>query len=110
MELCKGFLSACRHRFTKKPLLTGHTGRCYSVTLFITNSQPTKTSPSPSMASGGTVCVATGEGSTYCMPSRGPLAAMPTPRPEHKRNDLVNQPDNQQVSQSVRQSYSKSIS
>jgi len=38
------------------------------------------------MASGETVCVATGEGSTYCMPNRGPLVAMPTPRPDHGRN------------------------
>ena len=34
------------------------------------------------MASGDTTCVAIGEGSTYCIPSRGPLVAMPTPRPE----------------------------
>ena len=37
---------------------------------------------SPSMASGDTMCVAIGEESTYCIPSRGPLVAMPTPRPE----------------------------
>lgn len=45
---------------------------------------------SPSMASGDTVCVAIGEGSTYCIPSRGPLVAMPTPRPE-EINQLVSQ-------------------
>ena len=42
------------------------------------------------MASGETMCVAMGEGSTYCIPSRGPLVAMPTPRPE-KINQLVSQ-------------------
>ena len=48
------------------------------------------------MASGDTICVAIGEGSTYCIPSRGPLAAMPTPRPEE-----MNQSMDQSVDQSV---------
>jgi len=42
------------------------------------------------MASGDTMCVAIGEGSTYCIPSRGSLVAMPTPRPE-EINQLVSQ-------------------
>ena len=42
------------------------------------------------MASGDTVCVAIGEGSTYCIPSRGPLLAMPTPRPK-EINQLISQ-------------------
>ena len=40
------------------------------------------------MASGDTICVAIGEGSTYCIPSRGPLAAMPTPRPEEMNQSM----------------------
>ena len=37
------------------------------------------------MASGGTVCVAIGDGSTYCMPCGVLLVAMPTARPGLER-------------------------
>ena len=46
------------------------------------------------MASGDTICVAIGEGSIYCIPSRGPLVAMPTPRPAE-----INQSMDQSVDQ-----------
>ena len=52
------------------------------------------------MASGDTICVAIGEGSTYCIPSRGPLAAMPTPRPK-EMNQLMDQSVDQSVTVSV---------